>query len=898
MSLSPRTTRAGGATVVPRAAAICVASAVLIASISQAFATGALAASMIVSAGFSGGAGTANVAGVEYAKSGAAMTLTVITDTTAVCVKLSGAHTGTSSAPSSSDTTSRTWAFAVTALTGADGARTTTVTASLDAACVTSDASATAAYTVDNTAPVVSATKSPPNNSRGWNNTAVTVTWTAVDTGSGVASGPTPATATQTTNTGGVNKTSTATDRVGNVGNGSSIVKVDLTAPSITAVVNPLPNADGWNRTNVTVSFVCSDGQSGIETCTPATPTSFTSNVTGAVVSGTAADFASNSTTTSVTVNVDKNAPTISGAPAGSPNAAGWYNADVDVVWTCADTGGSGFAAGACAGSTISSEGTGLSVSRAVSDVAGNSSAAAASNPTVNLDKTPPATTATPTTTSGGSVVTVALSATDNLSGVKATMYKLDGGSPTAYDAANPPVFSTQGSHELEYWSVDNADNSEAHRHYSTTIDTVGPSVSLAPGPAPNSNGWNNSDVTVTFTCSDATSGVATCPEPVVVSTDGANQLVSGTATDNFGNSTSASTIVSLDKTAPEVDGAASPGANSSGWHNSAVLVTFSCSDALSGVATCSAPVALSGDGAGQFAPGSATDLAGNSATATLGPINIDATAPAVTAATTPTANASGWNDTDVVVTFNCSDALSGVATCPSPVALTSEGALQPVSGTAVDNAENSSSASATVSIDKTPPTVLVVGVVDGGTYDQDTWSASCSTSDALSGVATAATVSTSGGPTGAVTVTCAGAVDVAGNGQTAPVSVEITVNPAGGSGGPSFQFGGFQRPIVSGTNSAKAGSAIPLKFSLGGYQGIAIFAAGFPASASFTCGATPPPATAVGDPTAGNGGLTYDVSTDTYTYVWKTQKAWAHCRELVLEFSDGSAATATFNFR
>ena len=111
-------------------------------------------------------------------------------------------------------------------------------------------------------------------------------------------------------------------------------------------------------------------------------------------------------TSTTVTVNVDKNAPAISGAPAGSPNANGWYNSDVTVVWTCSDTGGSGLAAGACANSTISSEGAGQTLTNSVTDVAGNASSTATSSPAVNLDKTAPTTTATSVSGDGGSTFT------------------------------------------------------------------------------------------------------------------------------------------------------------------------------------------------------------------------------------------------------------------------------------------------------------------------------------------------------------------------------------------------------------------------------------------------------------------------------------------------------------
>jgi hypothetical protein len=43
---------------------------------------------------------------------------------------------------------------------------------------------------------------------------------------------------------------------------------------------------------------------------------------------------------------------------------------------------------------------------------------------------------------------------------------------------------------------------------------------------------------------------------------------------------------------------------------------------------------------------------------------------------------------------------------------------------------------------------------------------------------------------------------------------------------------------------------------------------------------------------------LSYDPSTDTYTYVWKTAKVWANtCRQLVLTLIDGSQHTALFKF-
>ena len=115
-----------------------------------------------------------------------------------------------------------------------------------------------------------------------------------------------------------------------------------------------------------------------------------------------------------------------------------------------------------------------------------------------------------------------------------------------------------------------------------------------------------------------------------------------------------------------------------------------------------------------------------------------------------------------------------------------------------------------------------------------------------------------------------------------------------------SFNFTGFFKPVdnLPTVNVVKAGQAIPVKFSLGGNMGLAIFAAGYPASGSIAC--TTGPVDAVEETvTAGGSTLSYDASSGQYIYVWKTDKSWAaSCRQLVVKFSDGtSAKIANFNF-
>src|SRR6202008_317509 len=67
-------------------------------------------------------------------------------------------------------------------------------------------------------------------------------------------------------------------------------------------------------------------------------------------------------------------------------------------------------------------------------------------------------------------------------------------------------------------------------------VDNEPPTIKATVSPGPNAAGWNNTNVTVKFTCTDAISGIATCPPSQTVTTEGANQVISGTATDNAGN--------------------------------------------------------------------------------------------------------------------------------------------------------------------------------------------------------------------------------------------------------------------------------------------------------------------------------------------------------------------------
>jgi hypothetical protein len=116
-----------------------------------------------------------------------------------------------------------------------------------------------------------------------------------------------------------------------------------------------------------------------------------------------------------------------------------------------------------------------------------------------------------------------------------------------------------------------------------------------------------------------------------------------------------------------------------------------------------------------------------------------------------------------------------------------------------------------------------------------------------------------------------------------------------------SYSFAGFFAPVDSQptVNVVNAGAAVPLKFSLGGNQGLGILAAGYPSSKAIACDASAPSDTLTETLAASSSGLKYDAATNTYTYVWKTDKAWARtCRRLTMKLIDGTIESADFQFK
>jgi len=172
------------------------------------------------------------------------------------------------------------------------------------------------------------------------------------------------------------------------------------------------------------------------------------------------------------------------------------------------------------------------------------------------------------------------------------------------------------------------------------------------------------------------------------------------------------------------------------------------------------------------------------------GPVRNSSQLPVALITLSTTLNGGGWTNTPVTAELRATDSGSGIDQLrywiddgPVNVAegnsaalpLASEGSYV-VGLRAIDNAGYvSRQATQVVRIDLHPPVVAVTGVREGATYAGAAPAAGCSTTDALSGVATNASVSIARGGRGQFTATCSGGKDNAGN-FAQPVSVNYTV--------------------------------------------------------------------------------------------------------------------------
>jgi hypothetical protein len=459
------------------------------------------------------------------------------------------------------------------------------------------------------------------------------------------------------------------------------------------------------------------------------------------------------------------------------------------------------------------------------------------------------------------------------------------------------------GSHAVACNATDASGNAAAPTQFVVTVhDTQPPVVSVpadiiaeatsAAGAAVSFTVSANDivDLAVTPTC-DADSG-DTFPL--------GETTVHCSATDAHGNTGTASFKVTVeDTTPPVVTVPADITREASGPDGATATFAASASDIVSGnVPTNCLPASGS-----TFALGttsvtcSATDAAGNTGHASFHVNVVDTTAPDVTVPADFSREATGPNGATATFATSASDLVSGAVatTCvPASGSMFALGTTT-VTCSATDAHGNTGMASFHIAVvDTTPPFIAphadVTANSSGNSSAVVTYTNPIAT-DLVDGVVPVTCVPASGTSfnvaIGGTTVNCS-AEDTRHNASSSHFQVFVT-----------YVFGGFRSPIdnLPTVNVVKAGQSIPVKFSLGGNQGMGIFATGYPKSTVMTCGAAAQDAVEE-TVTAGSSTLTYDIGSGQYHYVWKTDKAWGgSCRQLQIKFADGTTQVANFNF-
>jgi len=301
------------------------------------------------------------------------------------------------------------------------------------------------------------------------------------------------------------------------------------------------------------------------------------------------------------------------------------------------------------------------------------------------IDSAPPTTTHTFSGIDGlngwyKSSVTVTLTASDNGgSGVHYTMYRIDGTIWRIYSL--PFTIYTEGTSTIDYYSADKSGNVENVNVETVHIDTVSPETTISFVGSFGLNSWYNSQVHVTLTATDSTSGFQ---RTVYRIDDGDWQDYSGTfqifddgiysleyySEDNAGNAGSIEAAeIKIDKINPLTVASLSGTQGENDWYTSVVGVTLSSFDEMSNVnwteyridggnwQTYTGPFTVATDGIHSIDYHS-QDISGNTEVQRNIHVSIDRTPPALTI---EQSDGDAYNVDEVTISWLASDQTSGI---------------------------------------------------------------------------------------------------------------------------------------------------------------------------------------------------------------------------------------------
>lgn len=305
----------------------------------------------------------------------------------------------------------------------------------------------------------------------------------------------------------------------------------DVSPPVISPTVTGTQGTNNWYTSDVGVSWTVSDPESSITSQSGCAASSITSDTNGQTITCTATS-AGGTASQSVTITRDATKPVVSGAASGTLGNAGWYTSDVNVAFTYSDAMSGVDQTANCNAATVNADTPGTDFTCKVTDKAGNGAEATVS---VKRDATKPSVSGALAGTLGNngwyvSNVGVSFATSDAGSGIAST---------TGCDAVTVSTDTPNASFTCT--ATDVAGNSDAAT-LTLKRDATNPLIGYS-GAQPSYP--VTQFVSIACSASDALSGLAsnTCAN---ISGEAytfaiGNNSFSASATDNAGNSSSAS---------------------------------------------------------------------------------------------------------------------------------------------------------------------------------------------------------------------------------------------------------------------------------------------------------------------------------------------------------------------
>lgn len=536
---------------------------------------------------------------------------------------------------------------------------------------------------IDKTAPVTSLTSNANAGDNGWSTSDVTLNWEATDAGIGVDYTEYRINAGEWTkvteslvlsNDGTYTVEYRSVDKTGNVETAQSqTVRIDRVAPETSLTVNAITENDGWYTTDATLLWNATDANSGVayteyringgEWTTMTGPVTFTEAGVYVVEYRSVDNNGNVENVKSQTFQVDNTPPMTEVTVTATGREVGWYTSDATLDFVATDAGvGVDYTEYRINGSewvraagplVLTQDGTYVVEYRSV-DKVGN--VETTQSETVRIDRIAPETALTVDATAANNGwytadATLNFGATDAGVGVAYTEYRINGGEWT--QVTGPVTLTDEGTHVVEYRSIDKNGNVEDIKSQTLQIDKYAPVTTVTTTSTREVSGGYTADATLNFSASDTGVGVAyteyringgawvTVTGPLVLNTDGTH-VVEYRSVDQNGNvETTQSQTVQIDKTAPVTSVTVDATSGSNGWYTSSATLNFSSTDAGVGVAyteyringgawvKVTGPVLLTTDGT-YVVEYRSVDKFGNVETTQSRTVQIDRTAPVV----------------------------------------------------------------------------------------------------------------------------------------------------------------------------------------------------------------------------------------------------------------------------